>query len=436
MKHLLSTLFLLLTFSVIQAQEVHHCGFDYLIQSKAEQSPKNYGQYLDFIKHCDENFRNSSRTSEVYEIPVVFHVVYNTDEQNLSDDVILDQLEIINQDYRRLNPNASETRDEFIPVAADTEIQFYLATIDPDGNPTTGINHVYTEESGFPFNILDFASLDNVKHSDTGGADAWDTEHYLNIWVCNIESGFFGSLSGYAYPPNNSPNWPEEQGAPNPDEEGVVLHYPVVGSNNPQAGDDGMDANDGGRTCTHEVGHYLGLRHIWGDPIPFFEDGCTVDDGIDDTPNVEAQANFVCDYSLESCEGVLPAMIENYMDYSTDACMNMFTQEQKEMMRYIIEEFRPGLIDGTIVNLESEPNKTDFKIYPNPSNGDMTVSFSREVFSGTKSIKVLNSVGEIVLEESTERDSHKLSLDPLSPGIYFIQVQSNQTSTKKRLVKI
>jgi len=239
-----------------------------------------------------------------------------------------------------------------------------LASEDPNGNFTTGITHTYTPESGFPYiSIWDIftgnITLDNVKSSETGGVDAWDTSKYLNIWVCNIEESFLGQVLGFAYPPTNVnevlenvdldivPNWPTEGFTQNQDLQGVVLHYPIVGANNPQNGDDGISGNDMGIACVHEVGHYLGMRHIWGDPIS--GSGCNVDDGISDTPNQNAASQFTCNYNLNSCSDSpvnYPDMIENYMDYSNDACMNMFTINQKIVMRAVLELARPGLIQG------------------------------------------------------------------------------------------
>jgi hypothetical protein len=102
-----------------------------------------------------------------------------------------------------------------------------------------------------------------------------------------------------------------------------------------------------GRACVHEVGHYLGLRHIWGDPL--FGDGCSVDDGLSDTPNQNAASQFSCNHNLNSCTDSpvnYPDMVENYMDYSNDGCMNMFTVNQSIVMRAILELARPGLIEG------------------------------------------------------------------------------------------
>ena len=343
-----------------------YCGSDDVLHIKSIKYPW-YKQSADNVFQRALEYSQSSSLNRdiVYQIPVVFHVVYNTDAQNLSDDVIQSQLAALNEDFRRLNENAENTREIFLPFAGDPEIEFYLATEDPNGNPTTGITHTYTTRSGFPY--IDFAdlftgniSLDQVKSSDTGGVDAWDTYRYMNIWVCNVEESFLGQVLGFAYPPidvqdaldsldyDTVPDWSSFEGAiSNADLQGVVLHYPVVGPNNPQADDDGISGNEYGKTLVHEAGHYLGLRHIWGDAL--LESGCSVDDGIEDTPNQEAASSFTCNFNQDSCsDGAndLPDMVENYMDYSNDQCMNMFTNIQIDVMRAVLEIARPGLVEG------------------------------------------------------------------------------------------
>tara|TARA_Y100000590_G_scaffold447512_1_gene582854 strand:+ start:691 stop:1974 length:1284 start_codon:yes stop_codon:yes gene_type:complete len=343
-----------------------YCGSDDVVHIKNIKFPW-YKQAVDNL--FDQALRYSEdgnvNRETVYQIPVVFHVVYNTDAQNLSNEVIQSQLDVLNEDFRRLNENASETREEFLEFAGDPHIEFYLATEDPNGNSTSGITHTYTSRSGFPYiSFTDLftgnISLDEVKSSETGGVDAWDTNRYMNVWVCNVEESFLGQVLGFAYPPFNVqdaldsldyesvPDWSQFEGVLTDQSlQGIVLHYPVVGTNNPQADDDGLSGNELGRTLIHETGHYLGLRHIWGDAL--LGDGCGVDDGIIDTPNQSAASNFTCNLNINSCSDNPTDyydMVENYMDYSNDACMNMFTNVQIDVMRAVLEIARPGLIEG------------------------------------------------------------------------------------------
>ena len=363
------------------------CLYDYIVKEKC----LNDIHYLESYQSSYETFinRGANNFSETYFIPVVFHIVWNQESQNLPDYVIDSQIDVLNEDYRRLNENAIETRDEFLEFAGDANIEFFLANVDPEGNPTNGIVRTYTDREEFLMfeDILsNEITLDEVKFSISGGSDAWDTNKYLNIWVCNIGAldilGLdLGQVYGYAYPPINIdealstiedttvPDWPVDMLSDDQNVQGVVLHYTAVGRNNPSADEDGMSENNLGRAAVHEVGHYLGLRHIWGDAIAFFgDDGCSVDDGIWDTPNASDQAGYVCDFNKNTCAGDnfgslddLPDMVENYMDYSPGACQNLFTNGQINIMRTVLEISRTGLIN-------SEPNlKIDNNISLNSS---------------------------------------------------------------------
>ncbi|HEY5921503.1 MAG TPA: M43 family zinc metalloprotease [Kofleriaceae bacterium] len=246
---------------------------------------------------------NDNRTLVV---PVVFHVIKRTDGTgNITPALIQSQVDILNEDFNALagTPGAMGT---------NSKIQFVLAKLDPAGNPTTGINVV----------------TNNTYFNDPGGSGTnymkralkWDTARYLNIYTNN---GGGSGILGYATFPS------DEAGGP---EDGVVLNWVYVGRNAP-----GGEPYDQGRTATHEVGHYLGLYHT-------FQSGCgsstapfTSGDLIGDTAR-EAQPNYGCTPVASGCGGMSP--IENYMDYSADACMTKFTAQQVNRMRCSIVNFR------------------------------------------------------------------------------------------------
>tara|TARA_Y100000994_G_scaffold249458_1_gene261277 strand:+ start:16946 stop:18136 length:1191 start_codon:yes stop_codon:yes gene_type:complete len=362
--------------------------YDFLIKKKCTNN--TFKVFYENVYNASKN--RMSTNNNTYYIPVVFHIVYNTDAQNIADSIVYSQIDVLNEDYRRLNANASDTRDEFLEFAGDANIEFFLANTDPDGNPTNGIIHQYTSRDEFLMfdNILsNEITLDEVKSSLTGGSDAWNTSKYLNIWVCNIASldilGLeLGQVFGYAYPPTNIdeallelsnsqtvPDWPTDMLSNDESLQGVVLHYTTVGRNNPYANDDGMVENNLGRTAVHEIGHYLGLRHTWGDAISFLgEDGCNLDDGISDTPNASDQAGYICDFNKNTCTGDLfgstgedlPDMVENYMDYSPDDCLNIFTNGQINIMRNILEISRPNLINESVSVESNDSLLTDLKL--------------------------------------------------------------------------
>lgn len=248
---------------------------------------------------ASELLLQKSISGNVITIPVVVHVIYSNSAQNISVAQIQSQIDVLNEDFRRTNSD----RDNVWSQAADMEIEFCLAQTDPNGNATTGI----TRKSS---NVSTWNTQENrMKSSSTGGTDAWDTTQYLNMWtVSALNSNGRAGILGYAQFPGG-----------NRATDGVVMGYNYFGrTGNVSA------PFDGGRTTTHEVGHFLGLRHIWGDGP------CSADDFVNDTPVSDA-SNGGCQIGTVSCGST--DMVQNYMDYSDDACMNLFTNGQKARMR-------------------------------------------------------------------------------------------------------
>lgn len=303
-------------------------------------------------------FKNGTVQDTIYRIPVVVHIIYTNANENLADSVVFSQIEVLNQAYRRTGNDTSLTRQEFLPYAADAGIEFYLADTDPQGQPTTGITRTASSgPTGFFFGPSPLGSEDEKKTAN-GGKDPWPTDRYLNIWVCNLAGGL--GVLGYAYPPiANLPHWPQGQGAPNDTAvQGVVIYYKVFGSNNPQGINDPTYRNVAtGMTTVHEVGHYLGLRHVWGDGA------CAMDDFVDDTPPAASQSQQECSYTKNTCTtscwpfSDLPDNIENYMDYSIDSCLNMFSTGQVQLMRSMLQLYRPRLGDRVVGSIK-QPNVT------------------------------------------------------------------------------
>lgn len=260
----------------------------------------NYAANRFTIEEQTSRFINQGKTSRgVKTIPVVFHIVYRTATENISDAQILSQLDILNADFRKLNNDWLNTPIAFQALATDCEIQFCLAQQDPNGNASTGIKRV-------PTSVTSFSSNNAVKYTAQGGSDAWDRNRYLNIWVCNLGGG----LLGYAQFPG---------GAAATD--GVVINYTATGNIGTATA-----PYHKGRTATHEVGHWLNLYHIWGDDGT----GCNGSDLVGDTPN-QGGANYGCpSFPKVSCtNGPNGDLFMNYMDYTDDACMFMFTAGQK-----------------------------------------------------------------------------------------------------------
>jgi hypothetical protein len=241
---------------------------------------------------------SSQKTSGVsVTIPVVVHVVYRTSAENISDAQVLSQIDALNRDYAAMNADTSGVPAMFKSLVANTGIQFCLAQRDANGNPATGIVRKQTTRTSF-------SDDDAVKKSSTGGDDAWDRNKYLNIWVCNLGGG----LLGYA----QFPGGPAAT-------DGVVILYTAFGNTGAAAAPYNL-----GRTATHEVGHWLNLRHIWGDAL------CG-NDLVNDTPTQQT-SNYGCpSFPHKTCSNN-GDMSMNYMDYTDDKCMFMFSAGQSTRM--------------------------------------------------------------------------------------------------------
>ncbi len=299
----------------LQAQQQRNCGtMDYLA-SQLAADPGLAGR-MEAVERDVTNWMSaneSQRVQVVITIPVVFHIVYNTSVQNISDTRIMAQLDVLNKDFARLNADASNTPAAFQGLAVNTNIQFCLAQRDPSGNATTGIVRRQTSTSSF-------SSNNNIKFTSSGGDNAWPAGSYLNIWVGNLSGG----LLGYAQFPGGSAST-----------DGVVVLYSSVGG--PSAPGTATPYHLG-RTATHEVGHWINLRHIWGDS------NCG-NDQVSDTPTQQT-SNFGCpSFPHVTCSnGPNGDMFMNYMDYTDDACMNMFSAGQASRMTASLNSTRSSLL--------------------------------------------------------------------------------------------
>lgn len=251
-------------------------------------------------------------------ILVVVHVVWNTPFENISDAQIQSQIEVLNQDYRMTNVDIGQVPAIWQSIVADSRIEFFFATTDPEGNPTNGITRTQTQATSFDIDG------NPIKSAATDGVNPWPAEKYLNIWVAPRITSPQGDLLGYA----QFPGGPAET-------DGVVILHSAFGTSGTAAA-----PYNKGRTATHEIGHWLNLFHIWGDDGT----GCNGSDEVDDTPNAAGPNFGNPTFPSVTCGNVPNGdMFMNYMDYTDDVCMCMFTAEQVLRMQATLDGPRTSI---------------------------------------------------------------------------------------------
>lgn len=416
MKKLITLILVALTANVFAQQApVQRCSTDEYMDELAKSNPDEYASMmqsrLDAMEF--ENIRSNSSAKvadEIITIPVVVHVVYNTNAQNISFNQIQSQIDIMNEDFRALNSDVTNTPAAF--TYADTEIQFCLASVDPSGNPTNGITRTQTSRTSF--------SNNDMKRTSAGGRDPWNRNEYLNIWVCNLPGG----LLGFATPPGGSASL-----------DGVVIDYIFFGNIGTATA-----PFDLGRTTTHEIGHWLGLSHIWGNST------CG-NDFIADTPQQNGPTNGCPSYpKVSSCSGNLNLpngdMFMNYMDYSNDACLYMFTPGQATRMRAVLNTSRITIKAsaasncGTNIGIE-ENNINDFNIYPNPAKESTTIEFSLNSAADV-SYTLVSITGQVIAEVSAQEygvGNHSITINTteLTNGIYYLSFRAGNAIENKKV---
>jgi len=433
---LLFFVFFFITKSELKAQTPVKCGYKMALDQLNDIDP-GYKQRLAEDFYQIKNNGLNPRDEEVFRIPVVFHVIYNNDRQNIEDKYILSQLEVLNNAYRNSHNDTINTRDIFKPFAGDARIEFYLAQEDPTGNPTTGITRTQTDvesfgDIGLLLGNLNLELFEKMKYAEQGGQDAWPTNRYLNIWIADAGIDFLGNylpaLLGLATPPRYPAlpdNWPA--GSVDGIVDGVFLQYQTIGLDNPYKSDL-LDLAGQGRTAVHEVGHYLGLRHISGD------ESCG-DDGIDDTPTMNQttqEANKCPDATVNTCgagtSGDMPDQWENYMDYSNDMCQTMFTVQQVSHMRKVLTAQRDTLIHQTL-NTDKKIVRA-FSVFPNPATTIVTL---RDLPEGGV-LNMYDQVGKVI-QSKKRLNSNVIDVSQMNTGFYIINyLVDNQVFTTKLFI--
>lgn len=390
---------------------------------QAEQAARNW------LNNPANQLNALNKQTSIITIPVVVHVVYKNAIQNIPDSQVVRQINILNSCFRKQNSNFSQTRAIFDTLGADTEIQFCLAATDPNGNPTTGIVRKSAPSNAAFDPIL---NMDKVKSATTNGDDPWPCDKYLNIWVCDMS--FFGQafVLGYATFPGGPANL-----------DGVVIQSEYFGYGGAAA------PNNLARTTVHEVGHWFGMRHIWADDDSGSSGQCDSTDFVDDTPNQGAKSQSDCNLAINSCSneaaywGVIdpPDMVENYMDYSADGCMTMFTKGQKARMYSFLNT------DASRVAIKTSPvgcstvglnelyhNLADYiYLYPNPASDNLQLNITG-VTPQNLNAEIYSQNGQLVKKINQLDFQNTISLSEMSNGIYMVKIFNAEVSVCKKVV--
>lgn len=366
-------------------------------------------------------------------IPVVFHVILNrTQMVSIGDtDAIIQrinsQVEALNRDFNAANPDAAKIPGGFKNRYGNANIRFALAHTKPDGSATPGYEMITTTKSGFNIEN-EWGSgfgFSGAKYQQGGGANAWDTESYLNVWIIStLENNATTNILGLAIPAYLA----TEQYGISPVEKGIVVHYAAFGvRKNPF--ESYAKGSDMGRTLVHEVGHYFDLLHIWGDDegkCPFTGGA---DDGIDDTP-LQSYPSSGC-YTYPKYDGCTKTgdgiMFMNYMDYSSDTCLLMFTHGQVGRMRSLL---LPGSAAYSLTQQPRLlqyptpgvlPSVNDFTVYPNPADDVLNIVFRKEA-QGLRHIQLVDMLGRVIETKEYKLQSlfYSFTVANLYTGMYFV----------------
>ena len=431
------------------------------ITTKLVKEEMLINKYYKFARENNNLLNLSKIKQSTITIPIVIHIIHRQNHSNIGTGTnisilqIEDGLRILNEDFSKTNPEAaSPPRNTFSSYWGNPDLEFCLATIDPDGNSTSGITR--TSSSQLNWDADDDSNdpcheSNGMKRTSCGGIDSWDPKRYLNIWICDLTNSQSGGMTlGYAYLPGllaNPFNTSDDY------KDGLVVDYRYFGTNGIAA------PSSDGRTATHEIGHYLGLFHTFceesdnsGNPICCDNDNSNWGGNVDDTPATKdiyfgavnsLTNNNTCNdlnYSNSFTTNVID-MDENFMAYSANTWM--FSQSQVSVMLDVLGTTeanggRRALKNSTVttncsglISGISDINYINASIYPNPTSDNIYISSERKIIS----IDIINIIGEQVLHKKSEGNT-SINLSMLDEGIYFIKVNSDKGFSTKKITLI
>ena len=392
-----------LAFGFANAQH-RSCGTQEMMSEFYKQNPDLASKKTELNRFLSTNDYKAQARRTVVTIPIVVHVLYKNATQNISDAQILSQIAVLNADFRKLNTDFSTVVPSvFQGVAADMEVQFCLATKTPTGAVTTGIERK-SVASTFNFN--------NNYYQSTG-LSAWDPTKYLNIWVGDMTGGYLG----WAY-------MPAAHGYPF---DGLAIGYLYFGN----TGTAQYPYNKG-RTATHEIGHYFGLNHIWGDDL-YACGTVNGDDGCADTPATSEEyygSPVFPDNSYMCTPTANGAMFMNYMDYVNDASMAMFTNDQKTILQNTLLGPRASLLNSngcSVLGLDEVEVSNSIVLFPNPAVS--YISIASPVVK-INEVEIFSADGRLVKRAFIKNEVDKIDVKELTKGTYFVRTYNDKDFVK------
>ncbi len=402
---------LLWGFNFLLAQEPH-CHADEMLHHHLEA--QNLQHELKVYKENLKNIVPSRNGSDILSIPIVFHVIHSGEPigsgSNLTDAKIFEQIQILNTDFNQLNADQNQIPSEFAGRAADVDLEFCIAQIDPAGVATSGITRTQ-------FNSI--SSL-NFIENNIKPQTQWDPTKYMNVWILRMPDP---NILGYSHLP--------VPGIIHTAIDGVVISHLKIGN---------QDSITKGRTLVHEIGHYLGLPHPWGAN----ENDCGEDDQISDTPPARSPYYGHPSYPQFTCG--TSDMFMNYMDYVNDNCMFMFTEGQKAVMRSVVNNQRISLLSSnttacsTTVSTGFSPEVNELvKIFPNPCHDELSLIIPDNQI--LKQVAIFDSSGKMVeIQSFADQNSAKtqhIDMQAFQNGMFILRMVTYSGETyAKRFVKL
>mgnify|MGYP003738158885 CR=1 FL=1 len=391
-------LLLLLQGAFVFGNQPSRCSSMEYLQEKMANDPAIVARKLQIendIKQWIETHKDNRLSQTVITIPCVIFNVYHNNFDSLSQAQLESQIDVLNSDFNATNTDRLSSSHPYFNKIGNAQIVFCIAETDPNGNPTSGIIRKKTTNN--------FTNASDIKYTNKNGIDGWPADEYLNIWVSDIAQSQF---LGQADFPGDFP-----QGSTH---DGLIVQYNAYGNIGTLTA-----YYDKGRTATHEIGHWLNLKHIWGDA------NCG-DDLIDDTPKQQT-ANYDCPtFPHVTCSnGPNGDLFMNYMDYTDDACMSMFTKGQVQRMLATLNTTRSSIVtsnkcSGTTSVSQQKYNQV--KVFPNPIQNYLVIQGLPQTKSRMFTVEIYNMLGEKVYYNTIDNSQTQLEMVGYKTGTYILNI--------------